>query len=88
MYTLGICMLTPKYPLDKTSNILFSYMFRWDINAMDQLPEYMKICFLALYNSTNEMAYDLLKEQGSHIIAYLRKAVMFWIPNSCQYSLN
>ncbi|XP_034703599.1 (-)-alpha-terpineol synthase-like [Vitis riparia] len=47
---------------------------RWDINAMDQLPEYMKICFLALYNSTNEMAYDLLKDQGSHIIAYLRKA--------------
>ncbi|RVW71182.1 (-)-alpha-terpineol synthase [Vitis vinifera] len=54
-------------------DLLYVY-FRWDINAMDQLPEYMKICFLALYNSTNEMAYDILKEQGSHIIAYLRKA--------------
>ncbi|KAA8536400.1 hypothetical protein F0562_028878 [Nyssa sinensis] len=45
---------------------------RWDINAMDQLPDYMKICFLALYNSINEMAYDALK-QGSHIISYLKK---------------
>ncbi|RVW96947.1 (-)-alpha-terpineol synthase [Vitis vinifera] len=47
---------------------------RWDINAMDPLPEYMKLCFLALYNSTNEMAYDALKEHGLHIISYLRKA--------------
>lgn len=52
-------------------------MLRWDMKAMDRLPEYMKISFLVLYNSTNEMAYDLLKEQGSHIIAYLSKAVMF-----------
>ncbi|KAL6328011.1 hypothetical protein AAG906_033275 [Vitis piasezkii] len=47
---------------------------RWDINAMDPLPEYMKLCFLALYNSTNEMAYDALKEHGLHLISYLRKA--------------
>ncbi|KAF8409454.1 hypothetical protein HHK36_005530 [Tetracentron sinense] len=47
---------------------------RWDINAMQQLPHYMKICFLALYNSTNEMAYDILKEQGVDIIIYLKKA--------------
>ncbi|RVW76566.1 (-)-alpha-terpineol synthase [Vitis vinifera] len=46
---------------------------RWDINAMDQLPEHMKLCFLALYNSINEMAYDALKEHGLHIISYLRK---------------
>lgn len=55
-------------------------MFRWDIKAMDQLPEYMKICFLALYNSTNQMAYDLLlKEQGGsdHFITYTSKAVTF-----------
>ncbi|CAK9149891.1 unnamed protein product [Ilex paraguariensis] len=47
---------------------------RWDINAMEQLPEYMQICFLALYNSINEMADDALKEQGVHVIPYLRKA--------------
>ncbi|WKA01871.1 hypothetical protein VitviT2T_020123 [Vitis vinifera] len=42
---------------------------------MDQLPEYMKLCFLALYNSINEMAYDAIKEHGLHIISYLRKVV-------------
>ncbi|NP_001310631.1 terpene synthase 10 [Ricinus communis] len=47
---------------------------RWDVNAMDQLPEYMKLCFLALHNSINEMAYDALREQGFHIIPYLKKA--------------
>ncbi|KAF5938052.1 hypothetical protein HYC85_025558 [Camellia sinensis] len=46
---------------------------RWDISAMEQLPDYMKICFLALFNSTNEMAYDALKEQGLHIISHLKK---------------
>ncbi|KAA8536396.1 hypothetical protein F0562_028874 [Nyssa sinensis] len=47
---------------------------RWDINAMEQLPDYMKICFLALYKSINEMAYDGLKHQGFDIISYLKKA--------------
>ncbi|CAL5431431.1 unnamed protein product [Camellia sinensis] len=46
---------------------------RWDISAMEQLPDYMKICFLALFNSINEMAYDALKEQGLHIILHLKK---------------
>ncbi|KAJ8545631.1 hypothetical protein K7X08_018214 [Anisodus acutangulus] len=32
------------------------------INAIEQLPEYMQICFLALFNSMNELAYDILKQ--------------------------
>ncbi|KAL3513017.1 hypothetical protein ACH5RR_025734 [Cinchona calisaya] len=47
---------------------------RWDINSINQLPDYMKICYLALYNFVNQMAYDALKEQGVNIIPYLRKA--------------
>ncbi|XP_022740880.1 terpene synthase 10-like [Durio zibethinus] len=46
---------------------------RWDVNAMEQLPECMKICFLALYNSINEMAFDTLKEQGFNTIPFLKK---------------
>ncbi|XP_058207567.1 terpene synthase 10-like isoform X1 [Rhododendron vialii] len=46
---------------------------RWDITAMEQLPDYMKICFLALFNSINEMGYRTLKEQGVHSIPYLQK---------------
>ncbi|KAG5555550.1 hypothetical protein RHGRI_006257 [Rhododendron griersonianum] len=46
---------------------------RWDITTMEQLPDYMKICFLALFNSINEMGYNTLKEQGVHCIPYLQK---------------
>jgi len=42
---------------------------------MDRLPDYMKLCFLAFYNSVNEMAYDILKYQGVDILPYLKKAV-------------
>ncbi|URD95203.1 Myrcene synthase, chloroplastic [Musa troglodytarum] len=36
---------------------------RWDVNAMDRFPEYMKICFLALFNTTNDIAYNVMKEK-------------------------
>ncbi|KAG8370945.1 hypothetical protein BUALT_Bualt13G0036000 [Buddleja alternifolia] len=49
---------------------------RWDIELIDQLPEYMQICYFAVYNFINEVAYDVLKEKGCIIIPYLRKS---WI---------
>ncbi|WJX49871.1 Tricyclene synthase tps4, chloroplastic [Trifolium repens] len=45
----------------------------WDINATQILPEYMKIFFLALYNTVNEFAYDALKNNGHDILPYLIK---------------
>ncbi|XP_024046606.1 LOW QUALITY PROTEIN: isoprene synthase, chloroplastic-like [Citrus clementina] len=54
---------------------LFTYAVeRWDINAVNDLPNYMKLSFLALYNTINEMAYDILKQHGEIIIPYLTKA--------------
>ncbi|KAK8630037.1 hypothetical protein V6N13_078848 [Hibiscus sabdariffa] len=47
---------------------------RWDINAMDLLPQYLKISFLALFNSINELAFDNLKEHGFHTIPFLKNA--------------
>ncbi|KAL7123522.1 hypothetical protein ACP275_01G110400 [Erythranthe tilingii] len=47
---------------------------RWDIEAMDKLPHYMQICFLALNNFVDELAYDVLKQQGILIIPHLRKS--------------
>ncbi|PIN08916.1 Geranyl diphosphate diphosphatase [Handroanthus impetiginosus] len=49
---------------------------RWDLNAIEQLPQYMKICYMALYNTTNEIAYKVLREQGRNILPFLEKA---WI---------
>ncbi|PIN04578.1 Tricyclene synthase [Handroanthus impetiginosus] len=46
---------------------------KWDVNAVDHLPDYMKIFFLALYNTANDLAYDTLKEQDQFVISHLRK---------------
>ncbi|TMW83541.1 hypothetical protein EJD97_001405 [Solanum chilense] len=43
---------------------------------MEQLPSSMQMCFLALFNSVNELAYDILKEQDINILPFLRKS---WI---------
>ncbi|XP_011090121.1 (+)-epi-alpha-bisabolol synthase-like [Sesamum indicum] len=43
---------------------------RWDVSALKLLPDYMKICFLALYNTVNETAYDVLGDQGFNIIPH------------------
>ncbi|GMN40957.1 hypothetical protein TIFTF001_010183 [Ficus carica] len=47
---------------------------RWDMNAKDQLPDYMKTCFLVLHDSINRTAFDVLKEQGFYVLKYLKNA--------------
>ncbi|KAG5242033.1 terpene synthase [Salix suchowensis] len=47
---------------------------RWDVSAVRNLPGYMKLCFLAFFNSVNEMAYDHLKEHGEDVIPCLTRA--------------
>lgn len=49
---------------------------RWDINAIEDLPDYMKICFLGFYNTINEITYDTLTSRGFHILPYLKKVVI------------
>ncbi|KAK7324762.1 hypothetical protein VNO77_28593 [Canavalia gladiata] len=49
---------------------------RWDLDAMEQLPEYMKICYMALYNTTHEIAYRIQKEYGQTVVAFLKRT---WI---------
>ncbi|KAH0732026.1 hypothetical protein KY289_003214 [Solanum tuberosum] len=44
---------------------------RMEVNAMDELPDYMKVCYLALFNTTTEIAYEVLKEQGINVMPYL-----------------
>ncbi|KAK6124436.1 hypothetical protein DH2020_041813 [Rehmannia glutinosa] len=58
---------------------------RWDINGLDRLPEYMRICFLALFNLANEMAYHILRDQSFNIISNLRK---LWAELSRAYYLE
>ncbi|KAI7745570.1 LOW QUALITY PROTEIN: hypothetical protein M8C21_001843 [Ambrosia artemisiifolia] len=53
---------------------------RWDINSIEELPEYMKICFVGFYNSVNEIAYYTLTDTGTFNLPYLRKAVIIRLP--------
>ncbi|XP_047334878.1 terpene synthase 10-like [Impatiens glandulifera] len=53
---------------------LFNDAFiRWDVNHVDGLPDYMKLCFLGNVNSINELGYEALKEVGVHALPYLVK---------------
>ncbi|XP_057812515.1 terpineol synthase, chloroplastic-like [Salvia miltiorrhiza] len=58
-------------------------ILRWDVELLDQLPNYMQICYLALDSFINEMAYHVLKEQGILIIQDLRK---FWADLCAAYA--
>ncbi|KAL5082082.1 hypothetical protein RYX36_010503 [Vicia faba] len=49
---------------------------RWDLDSMEQLPEYMKICYMALYNTTNEISCRILKEHGLPVVSNLKKTWM------------
>ncbi|XP_021688997.2 probable terpene synthase 11 isoform X2 [Hevea brasiliensis] len=51
-------------------------IIRWDLSAMEPLPEYMKICYMALYNTTNDIAYMVLKQHGWSIVPHLKRT---WI---------
>ncbi|WOG85266.1 hypothetical protein DCAR_0104454 [Daucus carota subsp. sativus] len=47
---------------------------RWDLKAaMKELPDYMKLCFLSLYNFVNETSYDILLEQNIDVLQHQRK---------------
>lgn len=53
----------------------FVISVRWDMKATDELPEYMKICYLAMFNFGNEIAYDVLRDHGLNVISNIKEAV-------------
>ncbi|GFY99123.1 terpene synthase 21 [Actinidia rufa] len=57
--------------------VLFTQAIRrWDLSAMEQLPQYMKICYMALFNTTNEIGYKVLKDHGWSVVPHLKRT---WI---------
>ncbi|KAM3745095.1 hypothetical protein ACB098_06G100300 [Castanea mollissima] len=48
---------------------------RWEMKAMEDLPEYMKICYVAILNFANEMAGDVIKDHGLNTLTYLIEEV-------------
>ena len=48
---------------------------RWEITFAEKLPDYLKICFKALYDITNEISYKVYQKHGWNPISSLKKAV-------------
>ncbi|KAH9321011.1 hypothetical protein KI387_015650, partial [Taxus chinensis] len=52
---------------------LFNESFnRWDLNKLDQISEYIKICFMGLYNTVNELGKQANKVQGHDMLQYFK----------------
>ncbi|KAG6691486.1 hypothetical protein I3842_10G065700 [Carya illinoinensis] len=51
---------------------------RWDVRETQQLPECMKTCFLALYNTVNEFVNEVQREKGwdQLLLPHLKKVVV------------
>ncbi|KAG7567509.1 Terpenoid cyclases/protein prenyltransferase alpha-alpha toroid [Arabidopsis thaliana x Arabidopsis arenosa] len=46
----------------------------WDVNRLDELPEYMRLCFLVVYNVVNSIGRDVLKNKNINVIPFLKKS--------------
>ncbi|KAI3445787.1 hypothetical protein Pfo_002452 [Paulownia fortunei] len=77
-WTIGV-LFEPQYGYSRIMSTKVNALITviddmFDVYAMDKLPNYMQMCYLALNNFIYEMAYDVLKEQGFLIIPHLRKS--------------
>ncbi|XP_020974005.1 isoprene synthase, chloroplastic-like [Arachis ipaensis] len=62
-------------PLQKKIDVLFTdAVERWDVNTINNLPDYMIFCFLTLYNTINEMAFDIFIDHAVKCLPHLKKA--------------
>ncbi|GAB2213453.1 hypothetical protein Drorol1_Dr00021497 [Drosera rotundifolia] len=46
---------------------------RWDVNDIDELPEYMRTIFLALCKTSDEMAQEVFKKTGFNCLSHIKE---------------
>ncbi|EOY13936.1 3R-linalool synthase, putative isoform 2 [Theobroma cacao] len=52
----------------------------WDLSkAMEELPEYMKVSFSAMYNHVSEMVQDALKDNGMDILPSIKEQWLCYV---------
>lgn len=49
------------------------------MNRLEELPNYMKLCFLCLVNEINQIGYFVLRDKGFNVIPYLKESVRILI---------
>nr|AOG18234.1 diterpene synthase [Taiwania cryptomerioides] len=53
-------------------NLFTEAVKRWDLSLLHCLPAHMKICYLGLYKTVNELGQQALEAQGRDVHRYLR----------------
>ncbi|CAK9136862.1 unnamed protein product [Ilex paraguariensis] len=48
---------------------------RWDISALDQLPEYMRLCYCALLDVYSEMEKEMAEKGKTYCVNYAKEAM-------------
>ncbi|XP_057506517.1 trans-ocimene synthase, chloroplastic-like [Actinidia eriantha] len=46
---------------------------KWDIHAIDELPDYMKTCYLAMFNFGNEIVYNVLRDHDVNVVYHIHE---------------
>lgn len=67
------------------SNVL---LFRWDKNAVEDLPGNMKILYSTFLNVFDEIEEELKEEDGSYKVSSTKEMVNFLRVLSCKIHLN
>lgn len=57
--------------------VLFECISRWSLDAMQELPEYMRPIYKTILDTTNEWSEHVLKVEGWDPLPWLRTAVRF-----------
>ncbi|KAI4331069.1 hypothetical protein MLD38_029292 [Melastoma candidum] len=52
--------------------ILTDFIDRWEISGIDKLPPVIRSTYMALYNSTNEIAYRIMRDRGINVLPCLQ----------------
>ncbi|XP_049937092.1 alpha-thujene synthase TPS3, chloroplastic-like, partial [Nymphaea colorata] len=55
---------------------------QWDLQAAEQLPQSLRVFYAAVYNTTNQISYTVLRRHGRDITSHMRRAV-----DGCMQSL-
>ncbi|KAF6153765.1 hypothetical protein GIB67_000998, partial [Kingdonia uniflora] len=77
-FTCFITMLDDTYDAYGTFEELQLFtdlLQRWEINAIDQLPDYMQFLYRSILDFFNETEKDLIKEGRSYRLGHLKEAV-------------
>ncbi|ONK65928.1 uncharacterized protein A4U43_C06F2430 [Asparagus officinalis] len=73
-----------RYGSPEEVRLFTSAIRRWDLKAMETLPDYLKLLYFILYNYANETIYDILKNFGWEATRFIKAE---WI-HICEAALK